>query len=69
MSFNRVLAALAALVFALPADYSGYRSLIVSQRPRPTLAAVLLLVVVLRRFAYSRVSIRIFLFVESIEFS
>ncbi|MDJ0884166.1 MAG: MBOAT family protein [Desulfobacterales bacterium] len=37
---------IAAVVFALPGDYSGYRSLIASPRPRPTLAAVLLVLVV-----------------------
>ena len=36
----------AAVVFALPAEYSGYRALIASSRPRPTFAAVLLVVVV-----------------------
>ena len=37
----------ATVVFALPAEYSGYRGLIASARPRPTFAAVLLVVVVL----------------------
>ncbi len=36
----------AATVFALPAEYSGYRTLIASPRPRPTFAALLLVVVV-----------------------
>ncbi len=36
----------AAAVFVLPAEFSGYRSLIVSARPRPTFAAVLLVVIV-----------------------
>lgn len=38
--------ALAAVVFALPAEYSGYRGLIASSRPRPSFAAVLLVVVI-----------------------
>ena len=37
----------AAAVFVLPAEFSGFRTLMISPRPRPTLAAVLLVVFVL----------------------
>jgi hypothetical protein len=33
-------------VFLLPPDFSGYRSVVASAHPRPTVAAVLLLLVV-----------------------
>ncbi len=36
----------ATVVFTLPPEFSGYRSLIVSTRPRPTLAAALLVLIV-----------------------
>jgi hypothetical protein len=39
--------ACAAVVFVMPADFSVYRSLVNSARPRPTMAAIVLMVFML----------------------